>query len=123
MRILLLITGIVVAVVLLVIIAFMLVPRIINYTVRRNLSCSFSAVMLGVGGGLTEENLSGVLISRGSNNRFIALDAGSLLYGIRRFLIGVRIQRFTDFLGRFNVHIDCQFQFKLVFPFPRICFS
>jgi 3',5'-cyclic-nucleotide phosphodiesterase len=70
----------------------MLVPRIINYTVRRNLSCSFSAVMLGVGGGLTEENLSGVLISRGSNNRYIALDAGSLLYGIRRFLIGVSIQ-------------------------------
>lgn len=54
--------------------------------VSRNLSCSFTVVMTGVGGGLTEENLSGILISKGHDNRFLAIDPGSLLYGLRRFI-------------------------------------
>lgn len=65
-----------------------LVPRLIARFKNRGIQqkCSFSAIVLGNYGGLTEENLSSVLISHNASNAFLALDAGSLLYGLRAFL-------------------------------------
>lgn len=64
------------------------VPRLIARFKNRGIQqkCTFSAIILGAYGGLTEENLSSVIISHNASNAFLALDAGSLLYGLRAFL-------------------------------------
>ncbi|KAL0483216.1 cAMP/cGMP-dependent phosphodiesterase [Acrasis kona] len=86
MRLLVLISVLIVILFLMIIAGIILVPRIISYTVSRNQVCSFSAVILGNGGGSSEDNLSSVLISLGNSDRFIAFDAGTLLHGIRKFI-------------------------------------
>lgn len=44
----------------------------------------FKVVILGAGGGLNESNLSCYLISPIAENRFVALDAGTILAGIQK---------------------------------------
>lgn len=45
---------------------------------------AFKVIVLGAGGGLDESNLSCYLVSAAKENRFVALDAGTLLTGIRK---------------------------------------
>ncbi|MBL8021354.1 MAG: 3',5'-cyclic-nucleotide phosphodiesterase [Leptospirales bacterium] len=44
----------------------------------------FKVIVLGAGGGLDESNLSCYLISPANENRFVAMDAGSILSGIKK---------------------------------------
>jgi 3',5'-cyclic-nucleotide phosphodiesterase len=44
----------------------------------------FKSVVLGSGGGLSEEDLTSYLLSPINDNNFIALDAGTIYYGIRK---------------------------------------
>ena len=46
----------------------------------------FVSVVLGAGGGLCEDNLSAYLLAPAGSQDFIALDAGTLLAGLRKAL-------------------------------------
>jgi hypothetical protein len=42
-----------------------------------------------VSGGVTEENLSSLMISRNSSNKFILFDAGTIFNGLKTFITTV----------------------------------
>lgn len=61
----------------------------------------FDAVVLGAAGGLDESDLTAVLISRAGKGEFIALDAGTLVAGLRRAAArGGIARRPSDLFGR-----------------------
>ncbi|MCE9597974.1 MAG: 3',5'-cyclic-nucleotide phosphodiesterase [Spirochaetia bacterium] len=51
---------------------------------RTTVHPAFNVIVLGAGGGLDESNLSCYLISPFNDNRFIALDAGTIFSGIQK---------------------------------------
>ena len=72
---------------------------------KGNPAAKFVAVPLGVNGGLTEDNLSAYLLAPKGDPNFIALDAGTLLAGLRQ----VRIQ---ESLPEIKVPADSPLNFE-----------
>jgi hypothetical protein len=68
-----------------------LIPRIIMWATPPSPppTCNFSVIYVGTGIAPTQEITPGILLSVGSNNGFIALDAGSLVRGVSTFITNV----------------------------------
>jgi 3',5'-cyclic-nucleotide phosphodiesterase len=62
---------------------------------KENPSAAFVTIPLGVNGGLTEDNLSSYLLAPKGDTNFIALDAGTLLAGLRQARIMESFQGIT----------------------------
>ncbi len=70
---------------------YIVLPRVISKKFIKILgsNCKFSIIPLGVSGGLSEDNLSSLMVSRNSSTSFILLDGGSVFSGIRQFITKV----------------------------------
>ena len=62
---------------------------------KENPSATYVTIPLGVNGGLTEDNLSSYLLAPKGDTNFIALDAGTLLAGLRQARILESFQGIT----------------------------
>lgn len=54
---------------------------------------AFKVVVLGAGGGLSEDDLTSYLLAPAGDNNYIALDAGTIYYGIKK---AVELDSFND---------------------------